>query len=360
MVLTFQDKKKYYTPQWVIDSAPITEFEDINVKSKLFDKEIIYDQPTSPHIIRPISWSPSGTSQKYLDNDENWKQVNEETLLQTNDQTDYMTRRSVDQQKDDYKLDCCTKECFPVKSVWEFSELKDRVEELGKKFNFLVNSTGGDKFVCSKSRSSAGKNSQRQDCQFKIRFSFLFTVPGIKKSDNEKKSRRKNYDHRNNPKALCMITEVCSKHNHPRTRQKYVNAVQKSGKITKCLPETCIFQFLNIMRLGKTQLSTPFIRDSLEIHRERAPDLVFDALFISNLRKKLGRMLRELSPSDLDDLDTFSQSFKSKKLERLLIDNDDDNGSNDGNSQSTENCKQIVQEYRRLSFQDSTNDVKVE
>ncbi len=81
MVLTFQDKKKYYTPQWVIDSAPITEFEDISVKSKLFDKEIVYDQPTSPDIIRPISWSPSGTSQKYLDNDENWKEVNEETLL---------------------------------------------------------------------------------------------------------------------------------------------------------------------------------------------------------------------------------------------------------------------------------------
>ena len=68
-------------------------------------------------------------------------------------------------------------------------------------------------------------------------------------------------------------------------------------------------------------------------------------------------MLRELSPSELDDLDTFSRSFKSKKLERLLIDNDDGNGSNDGNSQSTQNCKQIVQEYRRLSFQDSTNDV---
>jgi hypothetical protein len=105
MVLTFQDKKKYYTPQWVIDSAPITEFEDINVKSKLFDKEIVYDQPTSPDIIRPISRSPSaGISQKYLDNDENWKQVNEETNLQTNDQTDHMTRRSVDQQKDDYFL----------------------------------------------------------------------------------------------------------------------------------------------------------------------------------------------------------------------------------------------------------------
>lgn len=77
--------RKIYTPQWVIDSAPITEFEDIDAKSKLFDKEIIYDQPTSSEISWPSSWSPSGNCQKFLDNDENWKEVDEQTLLQTNE-----------------------------------------------------------------------------------------------------------------------------------------------------------------------------------------------------------------------------------------------------------------------------------
>ncbi len=172
MVLTFQDKRKYNTPQWVIDSAPITEFDDINVKSKLFDRKIKYDEPTSCTIIRPRSWSTSGSCQKSLDNDENWKEVDEHTLLQTNEKTDYLLRRSVDQQKDDFKLECCTKDCFPVKSVWEYSERKGRVEELGKQFHFLVNFTSGDRFVCSKSRTSAGKNSQRQEYKFQIRFCF--------------------------------------------------------------------------------------------------------------------------------------------------------------------------------------------
>ena len=133
MVLAFQDKKKYYTPQWVIDSAPITEFEDIDAKSKLFDKEIVYDQPTSSEISWPSSWSPSGNCQKFLDNDENWKEVDEQTLLQTNEKIiEHLAIQSVERQKDDFKLECCTKKCFPVKSVWEYSELKDRVEELEK------------------------------------------------------------------------------------------------------------------------------------------------------------------------------------------------------------------------------------
>ena len=133
MVLAFQDKKKYYTPQWVIDSAPITEFEDIDAKSKLFDKEIVYDQPTSSEISWPSSWSPSGNCQKFLDNDENWKEVDEQTLLQTNEKIiEHLAIQSVERQKDDFKLEFCTKKCFPVKSVWEYSELKDRVEELEK------------------------------------------------------------------------------------------------------------------------------------------------------------------------------------------------------------------------------------
>ena len=85
MVLTFHDKKKFNTPQWVIDRAPTTEFDDINVKSKLFDANIQYDKPTECTIIRPSSWSPSGSCQKSLDNDEKWKEVDEHILLQTNE-----------------------------------------------------------------------------------------------------------------------------------------------------------------------------------------------------------------------------------------------------------------------------------
>jgi hypothetical protein len=174
----------------------------------------------------------------------------------------------VDQhQKDDFKLECCTKDCFPVNSVWEYSELKCRVEELGKQFHFLVNFTSGDRFVCSKSRTSTGKNSQRQVYKFQTRISFSFTIPGIQKNDNEKKSKRKNYDHSNNPKALCMITDVHTAHNHPRTRNLYMNSVQKSGKINKGLPDNCIYHLLTFMRLGQTNLDTDFLRQSREPYR---------------------------------------------------------------------------------------------
>ena len=43
------------------------------------------------------------------------------------------------------------------------------------------------------------------------------------------------------------------------------------------------------------------------MHRDRAPGLVFDAIYINKLRKKLSRMLCQLFPSELDDMDTFSR-----------------------------------------------------
>jgi hypothetical protein len=122
--------------------------------------------------------------------------------------------------------------------------------------------------LSKKSRTSAGKNSQRQGCKFQIRISFLFTIPGIKNNDNGSKPKRTNYNHSNKPKALlCMITDVHTEHNHPRTRNLYMNSVQKSGKINKGLPDNCIYHLLTFMRLGQTNLDTDFLRQSREPYR---------------------------------------------------------------------------------------------
>jgi len=234
-VLKLQDNNPHFTPKWVIDCAPKDKGDDVLLRTSCFKEPGTYIQNASNDLDLPTNWTPSNDCLAYIDDKSNWTEHDANQLSETTSETtDYLDRRTVLQQINDYELKECCKACFPSKSIWKFSELERGIADLGTKFHFVM-SYSGNNFVCNKSKKKTSARSLRTDCKFAIKLSFLFSLGGDK-DHGKGRNRRKEYDNKHNRDALCMITSVDAQHNHSREKTDHAAALRRSGKIQPSLP----------------------------------------------------------------------------------------------------------------------------
>ena len=170
--MRFQDNQKFYCPDWIIEAAPTEHGDDVLLRSCNFKEQGIWEENALTKIPRPSEWTPSDDCETFINDEKNWVEPIQEIALESNDVDDYMTRRSIIQQKDDFLIEQCVKECFPIKIVAPVDEIESRFKELAKRFKFTTQICGGD-LICDKGRKADKKatHSMRTNCPCKISLS---------------------------------------------------------------------------------------------------------------------------------------------------------------------------------------------
>ena len=338
--MRFQHNQKFNCPDWIIEAAPTEHGDDVLLRSCNFKEQGIWEENALTKIPRPSEWTPSDDCETFINDEKNWVEPIQEIALESNDVDDYMTRRSIIQQKYDFLIEQCVKECFPIKNVAPaVDEIESRFKELAKRFKFTTQIWNGD-LICDKGRKADKKaiHSMRTNCPCKISLSFIYSL-SKERDDQKNYQKRPRYDHTKSRKALCMICKVNPQHNHSRNKAEVYRQIKRSGKISKAIPEEEIFRLMMYAKNG-SKLKAEIIRTTLY---PCFPDgYVLTATEINNIRIKIRRIERTISHKEMRSFDQFCEIYKSYELTNMLSDNWDY-----GISESSKRSQECVANLRR-------------
>lgn len=220
--------------------------------------------------------------------------------------------------------------CFPVNSVWQRKEFKQRITQLGTTNYFHWTCDSSKNFQCRKygmprrSKDTNSSNSVKCNCQWKIVTTNLWTYPprdGGKERTFWSQSKPSQQEIQTMWIAVTKIPQ--EPHNHSLDKETYQETAQKCGIITKELDEKSLFVHNCLLsRHRNGYLKNEVIRTYGEAS---TPNFVtWSSNECNNWKKKIERLYKHMSPEQFQTQTAFESNFLSKNIQNMFKDDDGD------------------------------------